>query len=270
MAASGCRSRWRLLRASRVPTSSPTGRSCSSVSRRRRRRGSARRRSRMSRRSATPTSVPTGYFAHGTNMHLSHLFEDVAAWYLTFDFQGRLDTTFRPGLEVPAETQTVAQGPDDVQSEASGSPRLRAITGRSATRARFSPPPVSSATWSALTVRGIRRGPPFRSAPTSTRSTIPSSGRPTRDATRSPRSHAPDFTSWCSTPRATTSGASASRWTASCPTAPRLEFEVGSTGRGFNSDPRDDTPSELPRAPAQSPLVPPFGASRLSCSRDRT
>jgi hypothetical protein len=59
---------------------------------------------------------PDRYFAQGTNMHLSHLFEDVAAWYLTFDFQGRLDTTFRPGLDVPAETQTVAQGPDDVQS----------------------------------------------------------------------------------------------------------------------------------------------------------
>ena len=48
------------------------------------------------------------------------------------------------------------------------------------------------------------------------------------------------------------------------PDGTTLEFEAGSTGRGFNSDPRDDTPSELPRAPAQSPLVPPFGAPRLS------
>ena len=60
---------------------------------------------------------PDGYFAHGTHMHLSHLFEDVGAWYLTFDFQERLDTTFRPGLDVPPETQTVAQGPDDVQGK---------------------------------------------------------------------------------------------------------------------------------------------------------
>ena len=45
---------------------------------------------------------PSGYFAHGTHMHLSHLFEDVAAWYQTFDFQARVDTTFRPGLDVPA------------------------------------------------------------------------------------------------------------------------------------------------------------------------
>ena len=60
---------------------------------------------------------PRGYFTHGTHMHLSHLLEDVAAWYLTFDHQHRLDTTFRPGLDVPPETQTVAQGPDDAQTE---------------------------------------------------------------------------------------------------------------------------------------------------------
>jgi hypothetical protein len=60
---------------------------------------------------------PRGYFTNGTNMHLSHLFEDIGAWYLTFDHQHRLDTTFRPGLDVPQETQTVPQGPEDVQNE---------------------------------------------------------------------------------------------------------------------------------------------------------
>jgi hypothetical protein len=59
---------------------------------------------------------PDGYFAAGTHMHLSHIFEDVAAWYQTFDYQARLDTTFRPGLDVPAGTQTVAQGSDDAQT----------------------------------------------------------------------------------------------------------------------------------------------------------
>jgi len=58
------------------------------------------------------------YFAEGTHMHLSHLFEDLAAWYQIFDFQARVDTTFRPKLEVPRYTQTVAQGPDDVQTAA--------------------------------------------------------------------------------------------------------------------------------------------------------
>jgi hypothetical protein len=58
-----------------------------------------------------------GYFAHGTHMHLSHLFEDLAAWYQVFDFQARVDTTFRPGLQVPRETQTVTQRANDVQTE---------------------------------------------------------------------------------------------------------------------------------------------------------
>jgi hypothetical protein len=61
---------------------------------------------------------PAGYFAHGTHMHLSHLFEDLAAWYLIFDFQERVDTTFRPNLDVPRYTKTVPQGPDDVQTSA--------------------------------------------------------------------------------------------------------------------------------------------------------
>jgi hypothetical protein len=61
---------------------------------------------------------PSGYFAHGTHMHLSHVFEDLAAWYLIFDFQRRLDTTFRPGLDVPRGTQTVVQGPQQAQTTA--------------------------------------------------------------------------------------------------------------------------------------------------------
>jgi hypothetical protein len=59
---------------------------------------------------------PRDYFRQGTHMHVSHLFEDVAAWYLTFDFQERVDTTFRPGLNVLPGTQTVAQGSPDAQS----------------------------------------------------------------------------------------------------------------------------------------------------------
>jgi hypothetical protein len=61
---------------------------------------------------------PNGYFTHGTHMHVSHLFEDLAAWYLTFDFRQRVDTTFRPGLDVRPKTQTVPQGPKDAQTEA--------------------------------------------------------------------------------------------------------------------------------------------------------
>lgn len=52
----------------------------------------------------------------GTHMHLSHIHENLNAWYLNFDHQERVDTTFRPGLEVPPERRSVPQGPDDVQS----------------------------------------------------------------------------------------------------------------------------------------------------------
>ena len=56
---------------------------------------------------------PQGYFARGTHMHLSHLFEDVEAWYLNFDHRERVDTTFRPGLDVARETVSVPQPPED-------------------------------------------------------------------------------------------------------------------------------------------------------------
>ena len=47
-------------------------------------------------------------------MHVSHLFEDLEAWYLNFDFRERVDTAFRPGLEVKPGTKTVRQAPEDV------------------------------------------------------------------------------------------------------------------------------------------------------------
>jgi hypothetical protein len=60
----------------------------------------------------------SAYFRGGTHMHLSHLFENLEAWYLDFDFAERVDTTFRPRLPVEDGTQTVPQGPDDVVGEA--------------------------------------------------------------------------------------------------------------------------------------------------------
>jgi hypothetical protein len=52
---------------------------------------------------------PHSYFRQGTSMHLSHVFEDLEAWYLNFDFSERVDTAFRPGLRVPENAQTVKQ-----------------------------------------------------------------------------------------------------------------------------------------------------------------
>jgi hypothetical protein len=60
-----------------------------------------------------------GYFHGGTHMHLSHIDEDLEAWYLNFDFDERVLTTFRPGLtKVRQGTQTVPQGPKDVATQA--------------------------------------------------------------------------------------------------------------------------------------------------------
>ncbi len=61
---------------------------------------------------------PGGYFRGGTAMHVSHLFEDLEAWYINFDHGQRVSTAFRPGLRVPSGTQTVRQGPKDVTTVA--------------------------------------------------------------------------------------------------------------------------------------------------------
>jgi hypothetical protein len=58
------------------------------------------------------------YFVHGTHMHLSHIKEDVEAWYLNFDFDERVSTAFAPNLDVKQGTQTVRQGPHDVSDTA--------------------------------------------------------------------------------------------------------------------------------------------------------
>jgi hypothetical protein len=61
--------------------------------------------------------VGSGYFHGGTHMHLSHITEDLEAWYLNFDFDERVLTAFRPGMtNVKQGTQTVAQGPDQESS----------------------------------------------------------------------------------------------------------------------------------------------------------
>jgi hypothetical protein len=59
----------------------------------------------------------SGYFRNGTHMHLSHIAEDLVAWYRRFDFQERVDGVFRPDLTVRAGAQTVRQGPQDVSRE---------------------------------------------------------------------------------------------------------------------------------------------------------
>ena len=57
---------------------------------------------------------PGGYFRHGTVMSVSHMFEDLESWYLTFDHPQRAATVFGPGREVPPGTLTVSEGPETV------------------------------------------------------------------------------------------------------------------------------------------------------------
>lgn len=63
-------------------------------------------------------SLPSGYFVGGTHMHLSHIDENVLAWYLDFDHRERVHAMFRPGLEVPPARQTVRQAAADAATTA--------------------------------------------------------------------------------------------------------------------------------------------------------
>ena len=54
----------------------------------------------------------SGYFREGTHLHLSHVTEDLEAWYVNFAFDERVTTAFRPGLDVPEGTQAVPMGPE--------------------------------------------------------------------------------------------------------------------------------------------------------------
>jgi hypothetical protein len=61
---------------------------------------------------------PSGYFANGCAMHLSHLFEELSLWYTSFDYAGRVARMFSPHTSVPGDTGTVtlSNGPSDVST----------------------------------------------------------------------------------------------------------------------------------------------------------
>jgi hypothetical protein len=58
------------------------------------------------------------YFVGGTHMHLSHLSENLNAWYLNFDRREQVDAMFRPELDVPPGARTIAQPPSEVETAA--------------------------------------------------------------------------------------------------------------------------------------------------------
>ncbi len=68
---------------------------------------------------------PGGYFMHGTAMHLSHLYLDLAGWYQLKD-SNRVSQAFDTSLRVPTPTQVVPEGPAQTKTQAQVSNDLQA------------------------------------------------------------------------------------------------------------------------------------------------
>ena len=58
---------------------------------------------------------PNGYFRYGTTMHLSHIFEDLKAWYGTSSKTGA-GSSSTPSNKVPHGTLTIPEGPTQVEA----------------------------------------------------------------------------------------------------------------------------------------------------------
>ena len=81
----------------------------------------------------------------GTHMHLSHIGENLLAWYLNFDHARARRGDVRPGLEVPPARQTVRSGAGR-RTLGRAPPRLRSDAGESGTWGRSNRRRASSAT----------------------------------------------------------------------------------------------------------------------------
>lgn len=67
------------------------------------------------------TALPTDYFAGGTILHISHLFENLDAWY-QFGYADRFNRMFNPGLVTPpgrVTVNTVWLNPNPTEPDAS-------------------------------------------------------------------------------------------------------------------------------------------------------
>ena len=118
---------------------------------------------------------PDDYFAHGTHMHLSHVFEDLEAWY-RLSGPERLASAFHPGLAVSPGTLTVPQGPRDVQTAGEVVHDYAPPRADRPQRLRSRPHHAWATTSSAPTGSCTGGERPFPTAPTSTPSTTRSRG----------------------------------------------------------------------------------------------
>ena len=97
-------------------------------------------------------------------MHLSHLFEDLAAWYQIFDFQDRVDTTFRPELTFRATRRRFRKGRTTCRSRAHVRTRLRSAPADRAFGLDAAGVAASRTTSSASTARVYPKGTAVPSA----------------------------------------------------------------------------------------------------------
>ena len=203
-----------------------------------------------------------GYFHGGTHMHLSHISEDLEAWYLNFDFDERVLTVVphRPD-DVKQGTQTVPQGAEGRLDAQGARRRLQADRAASGTarRSRRRRASRSDVIGPDGTVYPKGTAIPQRADFNTLDNPFAFSSQPELDQMKQ-RPRRPASTSSSSTRPATTSSATASRWTASCPTA-RSSTSGAQPRAGLQLGADDDAPPELPRAAAAAPLVPARGAA---------
>ena len=203
--------------------------------------------------------IPQGYFTHGTHMHLSHIHENLEAWYVN-------TLPRRPGADdVPPRAPRArgdahrAAGRRPGVDRRRGAPGLPGARRDRAQRRAADGLQARAANTSGRTGRSTRRVSRSRSAPTSTRSTTRSRGAPTARARPIRR---PASTSSSSTRRATTSIACAGRWTAPCRTGRRSPSSRGpraraSTASSARPGARTSSCRRAPTARSRSPRSAP-------------
>ena len=102
----------------------------------------------------------SGYFREGTHMHLSHIDEQLDTWYQLFDFDDRVDTMFRPGLEVARARRRCGRR-RTMSRAARRSRRPPHASGRSGTARRSRPRRACRRITSRATAPSIARGRPI-------------------------------------------------------------------------------------------------------------
>ena len=213
-----------------APISSPRRRSSSSASRPPRRPASARRRSPTSRRSATSTSAPASTSSTERTCTCP-AFEDLEAWYLNFDHRERVDTTFRPGLDVPVQTLTVRRARTTSRRRPTSRPTARPAADRPQRRHPAVLEAHGGPERAGRDALQEGHGDPAPRRLQHARQPVlldgASRARPLRPRARS----RPALRRL--QPVATTSGATGWRWTASSPTGRCCPFEPRSTRAGL-------------------------------------